>query len=83
MGIHVSCCTAEFCRIGKLLKLTDLLFEACNEYVEFLAYASRRCRLAVSLCEHRDFCPVFSHSFDKTEDLLQKRHETLVDSFFE
>ena len=83
MRVHVAGSSSELRRICELLELTDLLLETYCEDIEFLAYACRRCRLAVGLREHRDVLPVLCHAFDQAENLLEERHEAFVDSFLE
>ena len=83
MSIHVSGCTAELCRVGKKLELTDLFLKTDYEHIELLAHACRGCRLAMSLGKHRNLCPLFCHTLDKAEYLFEKRHEALVNSFLE
>ncbi len=74
MGIEIARGSAEFGREGDVLELFHLPLHAVGENHDFLAQGGGRCRLAVSMGQHGDVCPL-------SGPLLQQREDGLITGF--
>ena len=60
MRIVVTRRTTEFSRDRTSFQYSQLTIQTINENHDFFTQASRRSRLSMCFCQHRDICPFFS-----------------------
>ena len=77
--IEVTCCTAEFSAYRHLLQQFALTFDAVGKHTDFFTQASRRGRLSVSFCKHRNVFPFFCKCVQLVHHFIEKRQIGFVD----
>ena len=83
MGVIVASCATKLSSHAALLELAQLLGETVYIYHNLLAKACRRCRLAVSLGEHRHVLPLVGILLQLCNELLNERIICLFESLLD
>ena len=83
VGIEIACCTAKLGRNLRGLQRFELLGKAVDVNHHFLSQTRRRCRLPVSLGQHRNVAPLIGILLQLGDELFHLRIIHLVQGFLQ